>query len=320
MVTWDRIDSLDKVNLRSKVVEFNQALDSDWMINENRQIKAVTQVDGQYQEFNIDSLFSGLGSSWRTIFEKGGTEDLALLKNYIKTYYKYLGVEPRIYLDVLEVDKSVPIVLRNRVLARPDGTVEEVFNDILPKFPDARALVVGHDGSEKRAEIQLLFGEDQLLKESPEKNDVVNHGIFLQIDSGVDISYGINRLICTNGLTARTNVWNRDLSRGMRDESINEIQKLVHWFSQLPNRRVGHVRELSILFDQFSPTVIKRYWKEWSEKVELQKLTFFDVVNDVTSHANNTLSYTRRASLGIRNNFKRIEERCECPTCRAKIS
>lgn len=320
MVRWNRVKNIEAVEVKSKTMDFDKLMDANWHKDTENNVLATLQPDAETAvNVRVNALLSGLGHSWQPILQNGTPTDVDGLKSYMRIYKRCSGQPMFIKLDLLKTPEGVTEILRNRMTSNPNESgFEDIWSKIRPKFTDAKEIVYGTEDRGARGEIQLLFGDDITVTDSPQVGDIVNKGLFFHLDNGVSYSCGINRLICTNGVTTQASLMKGDIGDTFQTEAINRIRELVDWFCTLPNKKVTCVRELSLVFDKFSTRVINHYWKSWSERIDLKTLTYFDVVNDVTNYANSSLGYTRQSCLNIRSNINRLTKH-NCPTCSAVI-
>jgi len=315
MINWTRVN---KAEIKSQYYNLEKLIDDDWLIDvDNDRITVATNTDSKkfpVAEIDISSFAKIAGQSQKIMLRDKSSQ--VVLKKYLKEVYSRSEKKPSVYIDFLESDE-ISCVLRQKIV---DTQTEDSFADIFEEFKTKlkyKEVVIGSDGGHN-AEVQLLFGEDIVVKKSPQKGDIVNKGLFFNLNGGVNVSYGINRLICTNGAVSRSSVFKRSMSEQILSEVVAEAEILSTWFCGLPDKKVESIRTLSILLKDMPSRVQKEYWKSWSEKFELDNLTYFEVVNDITEYAKRSLGYSRHVCMNIPNVFKKIEKH-ECPVCSAGV-
>jgi len=104
------------------------------------------------------------------------------------------------------------------------------------------------------------------------------------------------------------------------EEILQRAVNLINWLSNQTSHKVNNVRELSVALKDFPEFLLNRFWKGWSEKIDLKELTWFDVIDSLTREGNKTLSnfrYRMLESYETINTYQTAEHRC--PICSATV-
>jgi len=321
-VEWNRIKG--DVEFNSLYADVDSLIDENWSIDKEEQtVNAIIQTgDADLPAVDVDvtSLVGVAGSSWRTMMYAEDSSAVPALKSYLKKVYSLQKTKPSIYIDTVRSDDgTLAKVMRQKLVwNKKEVPFNETYDRIKSRFDDVKELVIGTEKSKQKAEIQMLFGDDVVVDKSPQAGDIINHGLFIHINGQTYISYGVNRLVCTNGLVRNMTLFNDTMLSSLKDETLKNVRMVSEWFKELPDKKVDSVRCLSVLLNGFPSNIIKSYWKTWSEKIELKQLTYYEVVNDLTSHANRSLGYTRQVCTGIQSRFEKLQKH-ECPVCSASV-
>lgn len=271
-------------------------------------------------DFDVRSLLRPLGDIWRVLHKEERTD---LLKETLETYWKYKGV-PKIRMDViknpdapsgwsmLSGDITHEDVHRNKL---DDMLSQVVTKDLAATYGKFR---IGADG----VKTELQFLSEDLVAE-PEEQDILNAGLFVSVQKNrVWAAPGVHRLVCSNGLISSiSNIEGNNLDFVRDKGMLSDAAKLMKWFVSQRDTKVATVRELSACFGNrtFPQNIVTKKWKSWSERIELGELSYYDVINDLTSQVNNTLASTRYSVISVPKNIQRVQDKCNCPTCSAKL-
>jgi len=269
-------------------------------------------------ELNMKEIVAPMGRIGRMLIKNNRID---VVKDIIKTYWLESGnPDPKFLFDVINTDEG-DLTLRNKIVFKAnkkDITLKDFFDKVkLDDYKDYDELVIGGEGD--HAEIQFLSTIKGRIE--ARKGDFLDAGVFVSLNGSVKISCGVNRLVCLNGLTKKFELWNNDDFDFLKSDSIfRQGMELSSWFSTKANQPIENVREISSAFGHIYPKgVLNKKWKEWSEKVELKTLTFFDVINDLTSMANRTLGGFRYKLLEAGLHVQNMETVGCCPTCSHKV-
>lgn len=319
MVKWNRIEDISAVKVHTVVVDALDILDMHWQFNERTgKSTAIVPVESDVPiEVDVSIVLNTSGRCWYPVVLKGTESDKKALYDYIRAIHRLSDISPVIVVDrVSKGDET--FTLRQKTMPKaPEILFEDIFSSVRDVVKDTKALVIGTN-DRNLAEIQLLFGEDIKVDKSTEKGDIINHGVFLHMNGDIRVSYGINRLACTNGMVHTTFPFSRSIPDSLHSMYVDGIRSLVDWFCNLPDRKVESVRELSVLLKDFPTRMLNTYWKTWSECISLGTLTYYDVVNDIIFYAKNALGGTRDMCISIPHYFKRLDDH-KCCTCSAPV-
>jgi hypothetical protein len=268
-------------------------------------------------EVNLKRLVSPLGRVGRMLIKNNRIDTV---QDIIKTYWLEKGnADPTFVFDVAEVGEEV-ITLRNKIIfnGKKSLSLSDFFTRIKPEdYKDFDEVVIGGEG--EVAEVQFLSTINGRIEARP--NDFLDAGIFIHINGNVKVSAGVNRLVCTNGLTNHFNFWNNEEFDFLKGDTIfRQGLDLARWFAAKANQPVENIRAISTAFGHVYPKgILMRKWKEWSEKIELKTLMWFDVINDLTSMANKNLGGIRYKLLEAGLYVQKMEETGCCPVCSANV-
>lgn len=269
--------------------------------------------------YNLKDFIHPLGRAGRVMYEE---KNYDALKNFLATYWSYKG-EPQVEFDVIKGvgDEGFDcLTLRNRVTR--EGDAHMTLQDFLGKVPMDKVkdklnrLVISGDGD--HIEMQFLATEN---RKEVKAGDFIDPGVFVRLNGKVEVSPGLNRLVCTNGLVDRMNIWEAQEFDFLTDRDMfQRALGLADWLISKAGQRVNSVREISAAFgDSYRKGLLNRYWKSWSEKIELKELMWYDVIADLTSFANRSLSNERYKLLEVPTLITRFETKGCCPTCSSAV-
>jgi uncharacterized protein Usg len=266
-------------------------------------------------EVNLNALCQPLGAAWRIFHHE---QDFDAIKDMLRRLWAYTQ-KPIIACDIMrgKIDgESVDVPIRTKVMQmkkKGGVSMQRVFEDMRQNNLTFDRVVVGTDND--HIELQLL---QTATRTAVRAGDFLDAGMFVRVNGKVEVSAGVNRLLCTNGLVDRLYLW-QGKDYGFSPEFFEKAREFLGWFESTAGKRLHSVRELSVVFERYPQSIVTRHWKEWSEKVDLKELTWYDVINDITRDMNMTLGATRYKVLQIGNRLKEVEKDCRCPVCSAKV-
>jgi len=292
-------------------------LDGQW--SDTEETVSVT-VPYSKDSITVDTSILGapLGRLWRVLYQN---HEHTALKDVLLKYWKHTGV-PMVEVDLIkgkledeESNEDRTIVLRNRVLPfkeESDGRFQRAIEGVQQSGLGFDRAVVGSWGH--NIELQFL---NTKLRQQVSKGDFVDCGLFVALNGDVRVSAGLNRLVCTNGLVQKMDVWHeRDYS--FSPEYVTSASRLMEWFKSIHGEKVGSVREISVVLDLFPKTFVNKFWKKWSERIELKELTWYEVIDDLTRAVNTTLGAIRYNTLEVSQRIQGYGQRCH--TCQAQVT
>lgn len=318
MVNWTRLPS-SEVSNRLKSFELDGSKVLSFLNDKIYENPVITVHDETgAAEINLQDLVSPLGRVGRMLTLHNRID---VVEEIIHTYWLEQGnPNPRFTFDLLDTDEG-SVTLRHKMVfnekKRPLA-LSDFFKKIKPEdYVDFDEVVIGGEG--ESVEMQFLSTIKGRVEARP--NDFLDAGVFIHLNGNVKVSAGVNRLVCLNGLTQRFNFWSNDEFNFFQGGSIfRQGLDLAKWFASKANQPIVNVREISTAFGHVYPkNILMKKWKEWSEKVELKTLMWYDVINDLTSMANKNLSNLRYKLMESGLYVKQMEETGCCPTCSAKV-
>jgi hypothetical protein len=320
MINWTRFKSSD-IKERIKTVEVDGSKVLTFLNDEIYKNPEITVHDENNSvEVDLQDIVSPLGQVGRMLIRNNKVDTV---RDIVRTYWAEQGnPNPKFVFDVASSDEG-DVTLRNKIIFKEGSkkamSLVEFFNRINPNdYRDSfDEVVIGGEGD--LAEIQFLSTIKGRVEARP--NDFLDAGVFVSLNGSVKVSAGVNRLICTNGLTKHFNLWNNTDFDFLQGESIfRQGMELATWFASKANEPVANIREISTAFGHVYPkSILMRNWKSWSEKIELKSLFWFDVINDLTSIGNKTLRGLRYRLLESGMLVQKMEETGCCPICSAKV-
>lgn len=309
MVTWLKTEErLTGVKIEEVAVE--KLLDSEWKRESH---KLVVPLDDVTFDFDLRRLMQPLGKFWKVMYD---VEDYISIKDALQKYWLHTA-KPKVLVEMAETEKEV-VYLRSKILTTEQATetmvdLNRVISDINASFKYNRT-VIGTDGS--NLEVQFL---DSTARQEVKQGDFVDCGLFIHVNGKVNVAPGINRLVCTNGLTQRMNLLDGQDYR-VNSEFLQRSIELATWLRQKAGQNVGMCREISVALRDYPKSYLNRFWKSWTERIDLKELTWFDVVSDVTAAVNRTLAPIRYQALAMAEDITAFETKeCRCPTCSASV-
>lgn len=320
MVNWTRIKS-SEIAGRLNTIELKGSKVLSFLNDKIYENPIITVHDGEVAaEVNLKDLVSPLGRVGRMLITHNRID---VVHEIISTYWLEHGnADPKFVFDTMNTEDEGIVTLRRKIIfneqKRPMSLIE-FFSKIKPEdYSDFDEIVIGGEGDS--AEIQFLSTLKGRIEARP--NDFLDAGIFVHLNGNIKVSAGVNRLVCTNGMTSQFTFWNNDEFNFFQGGSIfRQGLDLARWLAAKATQPIENVREISTAFGHVYPKgILMKKWKEWSEKIELKTLTWFDVINDLTAMANRTLGGLRYKLLEAGLYVQKMEETGCCPTCSAKVS
>jgi len=312
---WHKFDG-GLTNAITLVCDSKELLDGEWREDETVRFSPKGRFE-QPLTLGLQEIGSPLGKYWDSLFKKG---DYSSLRDALRRYWGHAGT-PRVLIDIVsgviedsDTQAIEHVVLRTKLVVpgqKADTRLPRIVDGVQKQKLGIDRVVVGHHGD--HAELQFLA---KRLRQEVQKDDFVDCGLFVSLNGQVQVAAGLNRLVCTNGLTRTMNVWKRD-EFDFDDSYFENAQRLMDWFKTTTTQRVGHVRELSVVLDIFPKAFVAKFWKKWSEAIELKSLTWFNVIDDLTHEANSTLGSLRYKALSIGDDIQKYHGRCH--TCSANV-
>lgn len=308
MVDWINIDGKVR-EISPAAIKATDVLDS---ITDNKSFLTTVEVENLKVDISVKHLFQPLGDLWRVLFNEG---DYKALRDSISTYWKYRGT-PVINADILKTDQEAhPIRIAISATERQKKNYVSV-NRLITDVNDS----VNYD--------RVYLGSDdhdlefQFLSKRTEKmvrvGDMIQSGIFVHVNGGVRVSPGVHRLVCTNGMVQQMTMWKGSNYR-FGDSMINESIGLANWMIKQADHKIENFREISVAFKVLPEGLLKKYSKEWAEKIDLKDLTWYDVINDLTASVNDTLSSRRYKVMSVSHQLMNFEKTHRCQTCSAHV-
>jgi hypothetical protein len=312
---WSKFDG-QLTDAITFVCEAKEILDGEWREDETVRFTPKGRVEYPLT-LKLQEISAPFGKYWDALYKKG---DYSTLRDALQRYWGYAGT-PRVLIDIVsgvsedsETKEIVNVPLRTKLVTpgqQADTRLPRIVEGVQKQNLGVDRVVVGSHGD--HVELQFLA---KRLRQEVQKDDFVDCGLFVSLNGKVQVAAGLNRLVCTNGLTRTMNVWQRD-EFDFDDSYFKHAQLLMNWFKSTTTQQVKHVRELSVVLDMFPKAFVSKFWKKWSEAVELEKLTWFDVVNDLTNAANSTLGDLRYKALAIGDSIQKYDGHCR--TCSAEV-
>lgn len=312
---WTKFDGglTDAITL---VCDSKELLDGEW--REDEKVRFIPK--GRFQQpllIGLREIGAPLGQYWDTLYKKG---EYSVLRDALQRYWTHAGT-PRVLIDIVSgiPEESETKAVEHVALRMKLAVIGKQADTRLPRIVDAvkkqqlgiDRVVVGHHGD--HVELQFLTKK---MRQEVQKGDFVDCGLFVSLNGQVQVAAGLNRLVCTNGLTRKMNVWKAD-EFNFDGAYLEQAQKLMDWFKGTTTQQVRHVRELSVVLDIFPKAFVAKFWKGWSEAIELQNLTWFAVIDDMTRAVNNTLGDLRYKALSVGENIQHYDGRCK--SCSADV-
>lgn len=318
-VNWVRLKSKELLNQVKTVYttgdDVLEYLNSE--LDKNSVINFIPQNQETEVSIDLNPFIAPLGRFGKVLLKNGRND---VLKDMIKLYWEDLGKSnPKLMFDTVKVEDTT-YTLRSKILFnnKTPLSLEELIakSDVLTR-EDFDEVVLGGDNT--HIEMQFLSTLKGRIEAKP--GDYLDAGVFVHLNGSIKVAAGVNRLVCTNGLVDKFYAWKSERYDFIVDNSMFEKAiELSKWFADKANKPVNNIREISVIFSKHLPKgLTARYWKIWAEKIELKELTWFDVINDMTSLVNKTLGGVRQQVLEIPNLIKESEEKHLCPTCSAKV-
>lgn len=269
-----------------------------------------------FVDFNLYELFKVLGNVANVLYRKN---DFDILKNVIKKYYSYTNEDLIVEIDFLKnVDDIFILRVQYKNNVSTSFNLQSLINELdLKKIVNVFNRVnIGSD--RKNLEFQFL---SSISKTEVRPGDFLEPGIFVKFNGKVEVSPGVNRLVCSNGMIDRLSIWNGLNFDFLYDyDFIQRSISLMKWMIERSKIKISKIREISIVLGQvYKANFLQKFWKSWSERIELGELTWYDVINDLTQSVNNTLGNMRYKVLQVYDEISKVESINHCPICSAKV-
>ena len=309
---WAKFEGMLK-EATTLVLSGNEILDGEWDGVGKARVTPKGSVSPVF--VNLHTLGQPLGKYWTTLYQK---QEFSLLRDALKKYWSHVGI-PNLSVDVvggrLETDeRDDRLVVRSKVVnpgAKPDDRLGRIVDSMRKQEFGVDRVVVGTQ--DDHVELQFL---SKRLRQEVKQGDMVDCGLFVSLNGQVQVSAGLNRLVCTNGLIRRMDVWKQE-DFNFSPEYIEQAQRLMTWFKGTTGQKIHNVRDISVVLDLFPKTFVNRFWKRWSEGIELGELTWFQVIDDLTHAVNGTLGELRYRTLAVPERIQGYGGRCHA--CSASI-
>jgi len=308
MVNWLKVE--EKLNgVKVEEIPLEKILDVPWS---QQSTNVLVPLEDVAFEFDLKRLASPLGAYFKVLY---GEKDYSGIKDALTRYWKYKG-KPKVFAEIVDTEKEA-VYLRSKVTTVHESTdlvdLNKLITDINSTFPYTRA-VIGTDGA--NLEVQFLNANE---RKEVKANDFVDCGLFVHVNGKVSVAPGVNRLVCTNGLTEKMNLWEGQDYK-VNSEFLQRSINLATWLTEKASHKVKMAREISVALKDYPKSYMNRFWKSWSERIDLKELTWFDVINDLTFAVNRTLAPIRYQALAMAQDIKSYEtDVCRCPTCSASV-
>ena len=310
--TKNALDKFDSIEVKGSEIIEQLELSNDYYIrfSPNKDLTL---------SYNIKDFIHPLGKLGRIMYEEKNYKGL---RSSLQMYWGYKG-EPTVSFDVAKAigeDGTGCVTLRNKLLKTDEENISvRSFMSRIPLdviSPKLDRLIVGGEGD--HIELQFLA---QSCRKEVSKGDFIDPGIFVKLNGKIEVSPGISRLVCTNGLIEQMNMWeNASLDFLSDREMFTRALTMSDWLISKSGHKVNSVREISAaLGDTYRKSLLNRYWRSWSERIELKELDWYTVIADLTSFANRSLSNERYELLEIPALITKIEKEGHCPTCSAEV-
>lgn len=282
-----------------------KALENNW--REDSYLVNVEKDDIDI-EFDLSELFSPiLGNFWKVLYNE---RDYDGIRDTMSHYWKYKKI-PLIRASLISFENSdekqvfhVKLVNENKKPQKIED-LNSIIKSVNESF-DYNRVVIGSNSD--HLEFQFLNSASRI---EVKKDDFVDPGVFVFANGKIQIAAGINRLVCTNGLTER--IWAFKSDR-LNSEILQRSINLANWLAERVHDKVCSINELAVLLNNYPESMRKKFWKVWSQKIENDELSWFDVIDDITRYANLYLNKTRQNLLQFSEVLKSY-----CPTCNTKV-
>lgn len=278
-------------------------------------------VNDRYISMDIKDVLGDFYKPWVSMSYYGEANEVRT----ICKKFNELRNNPRFNIELLRTEDGKDVVLSKTNCMgseKPSKLIEHLsrlnVDTIQDKFPNVR---VGSDGNN----LELQFIREDAGVKSAEDGDILKPCIFVRMNKWspkLSISPGVYRLVCTNGLIRSMFFWKNTNMDFLNSESIlKNAMDYVDWFISMKDRKVGSTRELAVILKRhLSERLLDSYWGEWAEKIDMRALTYYDVINDMTSTVNNTLTDIRYTTMNIGEKIESyLASEHRCPVCMAKI-
>lgn len=309
---WHKFDG-QLTEAKTVVATGTEVLDGEWQ--QGGTAKFTPERHGEQIAIDLGFVGAPLGKYWDTLYQRG---EHTVLRDALRRYWQHTEV-PTFSIDLIsgkdeETGTETQVLLRTKVVA-PKTSVDDRLARIVAQMRNPTLgvdrVVVGNQGD--HAELQFL---SKRFRGEIKSGDTVDCGLFVSLNGTVNVAAGINRLVCTNGLIRRLDAWTKE-DFSFDGSYFDRAQELFRWLQTTVDKKVHHTREISVVLDLFPKTFVSRFWKRWSEAVELKELTWFQVIDDLTHAVNGTLGDLRYRTLAIPDRIDGYAGRCHA--CSAEI-
>lgn len=307
-VNWIKQDDRIK-EISNLLISSDRVLETNW---KNDSYVINIEEEGTVIDFDLSELLSPiLGNFWKVLYNEG---DFSNIKSALINYWKYKK-PPMIQTALISFENSINEEIIQTKLVNEYKLHENVnFNQIVQQINESfeyDKVVIGSNSDH----LELQFLDSSRRCEVRDK-DYVDPGIFLFLNGKIQIAAGINRLVCTNGLTER--IWAFKSER-INDEILQRAIALASWLRDRNTDKICSIRELAVILNGYPEPMKRKFWKNWSQRIELNELTWFDVIDDITNYAKSYMDKTRQNLLQFPETLKSYRNQSICPTCSAKV-
>ena len=192
MVKWLVAEDTKLVGVRNVSVDVGKVFNTPW---DKKSYNVNLVVDDANVSFDLSKLFSPvLGNFWRVLYSEG---DFDGIRDAMLNYYQYCN-KPVIESRVLQFNRGDEFTVGTQVINDKKREKHVDINELIKgvnKTFNYEKVVVGTDGD--HVEFQFLCPSSRL---EAKKDDLLDPGLFVAVNGQVQVSAGVNRLVCTNGL------------------------------------------------------------------------------------------------------------------------
>lgn len=267
--------------------------------------------EGALATVDMRTMIAPLGEYGRVLYSEG---EFKRMRELLVDFWA-LKDSPKIVADVLDLEGERQVVrtkiTKNRTKLS-DTSIEDIFKGVNASF-EYDKTVVGAEGD--HLEIQFL---NMKTRVNVRPGDAVDCGLFMSINGSVRVSPGINRLVCTNGLTETFHLW-RNERYEFSQEFLDRAVQLATWLGKQADAPITHMRDLNVVLRQYPKGFVSKFYEKWSARMDMKELTFFDVIDDLTRSVNNTLRSIRYNVLALSEPIRAHQSEGRCPICQHHI-